>query len=82
MLDSLRAASTALSAMFDEWRVVPRLMGVLWAYIAHEAYLWYISVPDPNNSQGAFASAVIAASVGFCKLYLESGPHATSQPDK
>jgi len=41
-------------------------------YLAIIVSRWYMGLPIPNNSQGAFGSAVVLACVGVIKFWVES----------
>jgi len=55
-----------------DYRVVTISCLLFMGYLAYTISLWYMGVNEPNNSQGAFASAVVLACVGVIKYWVES----------
>jgi len=55
-----------------EWRVVTIAFLLFSCSLAYNITQWFMDVKDPNNSQGAFASAVVLALVGVGKYWMET----------
>jgi len=55
-----------------EYRIVAIICLIFMVYLAYVVSDWYMSLLTPNNSQGAFASAVVLACVGVLKYWVES----------
>ena len=59
-------------AFIRQYRVITVLMLVFMMYMGLTITDWYIGLENPNNSQGAFASAILLAIVGLCKYWMET----------
>lgn len=71
-LGKFKRLSSTMAQSFNEWRVGDKIMGALWTLIAYKAWQWFDNHDTITAEQAAFLGAIIAASVGYCKLYLES----------
>ncbi len=74
ILKSAKDFSYCLADMVAHWRIGDKIMGALWVILGYEAWEWFSVQEDLSAPQSAFLSAIIAASVGFCKLYLDTCP--------
>jgi len=65
-----------------QWRLFT-LGGICFmAYLTLQVTKWFMGIPTPNNSQGAFASAVVLAGVGAIKWWMETRASTHSDTDK
>jgi len=55
-----------------EYRVVTLCFLLFACWEAKAIAYWYMSLVAPNNSQGAFASAVMLALIGIGKYWMET----------
>ena len=59
--------------ILNDWRVVPRLIIVLYGYVFWDVLQWFMDLEDPANSQAMFVSTVVGAAPAFFGLYVNSG---------
>jgi len=60
-----------------EFRIIAILCLSFMIYLAYYVSDWYMMLKEPNNSQGAFASAVVLACVGVLKYWVETSANDT-----
>ena len=58
---------------FDEWRVFPRILCLLYAAITWQVVAWFLGLDVPSAEQSAFALTTTASSAAWFKFYVESG---------
>lgn len=58
---------------FNQWRIAPRLLVILYGVMCFEVATWFMSLGEPNNAQSAFASVVFGAGAAWFKFYVDSG---------
>ena len=56
---------------FNQWRVFPRLLISLYGIAFFRATEWYMSLPDPTNSQSAYISVIVGAGTAWFGLYIK-----------
>jgi hypothetical protein len=61
------------SYYLDMWRVWPRAFILFYFWLCMQTAVWFMDLPDPTNSQAAFAGAVISAGAAWFGLYVNSG---------
>lgn len=81
-LSKFRKISSAVAQSSNELRLGDKLMGCLWVLLAHSAWEWFTLNPEVTGPQSAFLSAIVGASVGFCKFYLEHHPKKGEPPNQ
>jgi hypothetical protein len=57
----------------DRWRIVPRLLVLLYGFMCWTVADWFMLLQDPTGSQVAFASTVWGAAAAWFGLYVNSG---------
>lgn len=57
----------------DNYRIVPRLLIGLYGFMFYRVTEWFMSIPDPTNSQAAFVSTIVGAGAAWFGLYVNSG---------
>lgn len=57
----------------DAFRVVPRLLVLLYGFACYQVALWFMALPDPTPAQGAFVSVVWGAAAAWFGLYTSTG---------
>jgi len=55
---------------FDKWRVFPRLLISLYGLMFYKTSMWFMTLPDPTNSQSAFVSVIVGAGAAWFGLYV------------
>jgi len=57
----------------NNYRIVPRLLIALYGFMFYRVTEWFMSVPEPTNSQAAFVSTIVGAGAAWFGLYVNSG---------
>ena len=55
---------------FDKWRGFPRILITLYGVMFYRTCMWFMSLPDPTNSQSAFVSVIVGAGAAWFGLYV------------
>lgn len=58
---------------FDAWRVMPRLLVLVYGWVFFDVIQWFMLIEVPNGPQSAFVSTVVGAAAGFFGFYVNSG---------
>ena len=61
------------AASVDKWRIVPRLLMVLYGVAFYRCMEWFMALPEPSMSQAGFVSTVVGAGAAWFGLYVGSG---------
>ena len=61
------------SSAVDRWRIVPRLLMLMYAIAFYRVTEWFMQLPEPTNSQSAFVSVIVGAGAAWFGLYVGSG---------
>ena len=64
--------------IIDRFRIIPRIIIVLYSYIFYNTAQWFMLLEDPSTSQAMFMSTIVGASAAFFGLYVGSGSKKTS----
>ena len=59
-----------LPQFLSNWRTVPRLMMVAYAYAFIEVITWFMALENPNNAQAGLVSVVVGAGAGWFAIYV------------
>lgn len=57
----------------DDFRVVPRIMLVLYGWVCVETYQWFMALGDPTTAQVTFATAIWGAAAAWFGFYVNTG---------
>jgi hypothetical protein len=60
-------------AQVNEWRVIPRLLVMMYGFFAVHVGSWFMSLPDPTGAQSAFVSTIWGAAAAWFGFYCNSG---------
>ena len=55
---------------FLEWKVLPRLMTLLFSFMAWRCAEWFMALEDPTASQSAFVSVVMGVMTGVFGIWM------------
>lgn len=66
--------NTIDSSVIDKWRIWPRMLITLYGIMFYRVTEWFMTLPEPTNSQSAFVSVVVGAGAAWFGLYCGSGP--------
>jgi hypothetical protein len=57
----------------NKWRIVPRLMLCLYAYICLDTHIWFMSLEAPTTQQQIYASVIWGAAAAWFGFYVNTG---------
>ena len=57
----------------DKWRIVPRLLMVLYGIAFYKCMMWFMALSDPSIAQAGFVSTIVGAGAAWFGLYVGSG---------
>ena len=57
----------------DKWRIVPRILMLLYGIAFYKCIEWFMNLPDPSMAQAGFVSTVVGAGAAWFGLYVGSG---------
>ena len=66
------------SGIMDTFRLIPRLIMLAYIYAFYKSITWFMTIPDPSNSQAMFISTIVGAGAAFFGLYV--GKPGTTLP--
>ncbi|MCH8505062.1 MAG: hypothetical protein LAT50_12145 [Ectothiorhodospiraceae bacterium] len=69
----MKAAWLGWAEVMDAWRVVPRLLMLLYGYICWMTWQWFTALPDPGGEQSAFAAVIWGAAAVWWGHYVKTG---------
>ena len=55
------------------WRLIPRVLMAMYAYVFYSVITWFMAMPDPTNAQAGFVSVIVGAGAAWFGLYTNSG---------
>ena len=67
--------------LMSNWRLVPRLMMVAYAYAFMEVITWFMALEAPNNAQAGLVSVVVGAGAGWFAIYVNGKPSKVKAKD-
>ena len=59
--------------VFDQWRVIPRLLMTAMIIMTYRVVEWFMTLPDPSLEQAGLVSVMTGALTGAFGLFLGSG---------
>jgi len=57
----------------NRWRIVPRIMVLMYGYLFYDVSQWFMALPVPTMSQSTFIAVIVGAAAAFFGLYVNSG---------
>jgi len=67
--------------LISNWRLVPRLMMIAYAYAFMEVITWFMALEAPNNAQAGLVSVVVGAGAGWFAIYVNGKPSKVKSKD-
>ena len=61
-------------ATFNGWRVIPRIVLLLYAYMMFESFKWFTGLTDPSANQMAFVSVIWGVAPAIFGFYSNAKP--------
>lgn len=57
----------------NDWRVVPRVLILLYGFICWHTHVWFTGLEDPTTPQQMYANVIWGAAAAWFGLYVKSG---------
>ena len=67
-----------LAKTVDAWRIFPRIFVGVYIVLLYKVITWFMTLPEPTNSQAMFISTIVGAGAAFFGLYV--GKPGTTLP--
>ena len=64
---------TPFHQTLNNYRVVPRLLVLGYAWLMYDVSYWFMVLQDPTGTQAAFVSTLVGVSAAVFGLYTNSG---------
>ena len=58
------------AGLLDKFRLIPRLIMLAYIYAFYKSVTWFMTLPDPTNSQAMYISTIVGAGAAFFGLYV------------
>jgi len=58
------------AGLLDKFRVIPRLVMLAYIFAFYKSVTWFMTLPDPTNSQAMYISTIVGAGAAFFELYV------------
>ena len=58
------------AGILDKFRLIPRLIMLAYIYAFYKSITWFMTLPEPTNSQAMFISTIVGAGAAFFGLYV------------
>ena len=58
------------AGVLDRFRLIPRLIMLAYIYAFYKSITWFMTLPEPTNSQAMFISTIVGAGAAFFGLYV------------
>ena len=67
--------------LMSNWRLVPRLLMVAYAWAFLDVINWFMMLENPNNAQAGLVSVVVGAGAGWIAIYVNGKPSKVKNKD-
>ena len=67
--------------LMSNWRLVPRLLMVAYAWAILDVINWFMALENPNNAQAGLVSVVVGAGAGWFAIYVNGKPSKVKNKD-
>ena len=58
------------AGIMDKFRLIPRLIMLAYIYAFYKSITWFMTLPEPTDSQAMFISTIVGAGAAFFGLYV------------
>ena len=58
------------AGLLDKFRIIPRLVMLAYIFAFYKSVTWFMTLPDPTNSQAMYISTIVGAGAAFFGLYV------------
>ena len=63
-----------IPVLLSNWRLVPWLLMVAYAWAFLDVINWFMALENPNNAQAGLVSVVVGAGAGWFAIYVNGKP--------
>lgn len=60
----------SFSERFDKYKILPRLMMLVFTFMSFRVVEWFMGLPDPTTQQSALVSVVMGAATGAFAIWM------------
>jgi len=64
---------TKIPQLINSLRIIPRALIITYLYLLIEVTQWFMTLPEPTNTQAGFISVLVGAGAAWFGLYVNSG---------
>ena len=57
----------------DEWRIVPRIVVVMYTWMFYQTTMWFMGLAAPTPEQSAFIATIVGGAAAFFGIYTSGG---------
>ena len=61
-----------MSRTFNEWKIIPRMMMLIFTIMSWRVVEWFMSLPDPTTAQAGLVSVVTGAATGAFAVWMNN----------
>lgn len=69
----MKEEALKIAELIDAYRMIPRLLILLYGWICWEVTQWFMALPGPTGSQAALVSTVWGAAAAWFGAYAATG---------
>jgi len=59
-----------MATILDNWKVLPRLMMLVFTFMSFRVVEWFMSLEDPTTQQAGLVSVVMGAATGAFAVWM------------
>lgn len=59
-----------MSRTFNEWKIIPRIMMLVFTIMSWRVVEWFMSLQDPTTAQAGLVSVVTGAATGAFAVWM------------
>jgi hypothetical protein len=59
-----------MATVLDNWKVLPRLMMLVFTFMSFRVVEWFMSLDDPTTQQAGLVSVVMGAATGAFAVWM------------
>jgi len=59
-----------MATILDNWKVLPRLMMLVFTFMSFRVVEWFMSLDDPTTQQAGLVSVVMGAATGAFAVWM------------
>ena len=70
MVGWLKTGKMVMATILDQWKVLPRLMMLVFTGMSFRVVEWFMQLPDPTTQQAGLVSVVMGAATGAFAIWM------------